>query len=196
VRGDVYGATACDGVGDEKDRAQARAVLAVSRYSLGVPGPAATQGEQREPVGACAYKVFEQMERAAAQGARLLHDATACTTPQQGVSYRCSKNTATSLPRPRPSARPRVRLGVDDAPATSGEGNHRWRRPRCHGAFINPLLTGLAQWFVDQTGEQRGFFGALASGRVRGEGDIGRVPGIVRVPEMDEEADEDKSSQE
>ena len=77
--------------GDEKDRPQARAVLAVSRYSLGVPGyrlqgyqamrggpvPEATQWEQLEVVGDCASKVFEAMEREAAQGARIFQDDTA-----------------------------------------------------------------------------------------------------------------------
>lgn len=89
----------------------------------------------------------------------------------------------------------KVSLAVDGTPAASGAGDPRWRRPRCCGASIGPLLTGLAQRFVDQTGEQLGFFGALASGGVRGEGGVGRVPGIVRVPERDEEADEDKSGQ-
>jgi transposase len=79
------------GVGEEKYSAQARAVLAVSRYYLGVPGyrlqgyqamlgvpvPDATQWDQIEVVGDCAYKVFAQMEREAAQGALIFHDDTA-----------------------------------------------------------------------------------------------------------------------
>jgi hypothetical protein len=47
----------------------------------------------------------------------------------------------------------KVSLGVDGTPAASGEGDHRGRRPWCRGAFINPLLTGFAQRFMDQTGE-------------------------------------------
>jgi hypothetical protein len=89
----------------------------------------------------------------------------------------------------------KVCLGVDGAPAASGEGDHRWRGLRCRGASSSPLFTGLAQRFVAQTGERLGCFGALASGGVRGAGGVGRVPGIVRGPEMEEEADEDKSSQ-
>ena len=79
------------GVGDEKYSAQARAVLAASRYYLGVPGyrlqgyqamlgvpvPDATQWDQIEVVGDCAYKVFEHMEREAAQGELIFHDDTA-----------------------------------------------------------------------------------------------------------------------
>ena len=80
-----------DGVGEEKYSAQARAVLVVSRYYLGVPGyrlqgyqamlgvpvPDATQWDQIEGVGDCAYKVFARMEREAAQGELIFHDDTA-----------------------------------------------------------------------------------------------------------------------
>jgi hypothetical protein len=38
----------------------------------------------------------------------------------------------------------KVRVGVDGAPAASGEGDHGWRRPGRLGACISPLLTGLA----------------------------------------------------
>jgi hypothetical protein len=75
----------------DKYRAQARAVLAVSRYDLGIPGyrlqgyqamlgipvPAATQWDQIEVVGDCAYKVCAQMEREAAQGELIFQDDTA-----------------------------------------------------------------------------------------------------------------------
>ena len=66
--------------------------------------------------------------------------------------------------------RTEVLRGVDGASASSGEGDHRRGRPGGLGASISPLLTGLAKRFVDQTGERLGFFGALASGFVRGEG--------------------------
>ena len=89
--GAIFTAGLPAGVGDEKYRPQARAVLAVSRYSLGVPGyrlqgyqamlgvpvPEATQWEQLEVVGDCAYKVFEAMEREAAQGDPMFQDDTA-----------------------------------------------------------------------------------------------------------------------
>jgi transposase len=89
--GAIFTAELPAGVGAEKYSAQARAVLAVSRYYLGVPGyrlqgyqamlgvpvPDATQWDQIEVVGDCAYKVFEQLEREAAQGEVIFQDDTA-----------------------------------------------------------------------------------------------------------------------
>jgi transposase len=89
--GAIFTARLPAGVGDEKYSAQARAVLVVSRYYLGVPGyrlqgyqamlgvpvPDATQWDQIEVVGDCAYKVFAQLEREAAQGELIFHDDTA-----------------------------------------------------------------------------------------------------------------------
>jgi transposase len=89
--GAIFPAGLPEGVGEEKYSARARAVLAVSRYYLGVPGyrlqgyqamlgvpvPDATQWDQIEIVGDCAYKVFEQMEREAAQGELIFQDDTA-----------------------------------------------------------------------------------------------------------------------
>jgi transposase len=89
--GAIFTARLPAGVGAEKYSARARAVLAVSRYYLGVPGyrlqgyqamlgvpvPDATQWDQIEVVGDCAYKVFEHMEREAAQGELIFHDDTA-----------------------------------------------------------------------------------------------------------------------
>jgi hypothetical protein len=89
--GEIFTAGLPAGVGDEKYSARARAVLAVSRYYLGVPGyrlqgyqamlgvpvPDATQWDQIEMVGDCAYKVCAQMEKEAAQGELIFHDDTA-----------------------------------------------------------------------------------------------------------------------
>ena len=89
--GAIFTAGLPGGVGEEKYSAQARAVLAVSRYYLGVPGyrlqgyqamlgvpvPDATQWDQIEQVGDCAYMVFEQLEQVAAQGELIFHDDTA-----------------------------------------------------------------------------------------------------------------------
>jgi transposase len=89
--GAIFTAGLPAGAGEEKYSAQARAVLAVSRYYLGIPGyrlqayqamlgvpvPDATQWDQIEAVGDCAYKVFEHMEREAAQGELIFHDDTA-----------------------------------------------------------------------------------------------------------------------
>jgi hypothetical protein len=89
--GEIFTAGLPASVGEEKYSAQARAVLAVSRYYLGVPGyrlegyqamlgvpvPDATQWDQIEGVGDCAYKVFAQMESEAAQGEVIFQDDTA-----------------------------------------------------------------------------------------------------------------------
>src|ERR687888_595423 len=89
--GQIFTAGLPEGVGEEKYSARARAVLAVSRYYLGVPGyrvqgyqamlgvpvPDATQWDQIEKVGDCAYVVFAQMEQAAAQGELIFQDDTA-----------------------------------------------------------------------------------------------------------------------
>ncbi len=88
--GEIFTAGLPAGVGKEKYSAQARAALAVSRYYLGVPGyrlegyqamlgvpvPDATQWDEIEVVGDCAYKVFEQMEKEAAQGELIFQDDT------------------------------------------------------------------------------------------------------------------------
>jgi len=89
--GEIFTAGLPAEVGAEKYSARARAVLAVSRYYLGIPGyrlqgyqamlgvpvPDATQWDQIEAVGDCAYKVFEQLEQVAAQGELMFHDDTA-----------------------------------------------------------------------------------------------------------------------
>lgn len=89
--GQIFTAGLPDGVEAEQYSARARAVLVVSRYYLGLPGyrmqgyqamlgvpvPDATQWDQIEQVGDCAYVVFLQLERVAAQGELIFHDDTA-----------------------------------------------------------------------------------------------------------------------
>jgi transposase len=89
--GQIFTAGLPEDAGEDKYSARARAVLAVSRYYLGVPGyrlqgyqamlgvpmPDATQWDQIEHVGNCAYRVFRQMEQVAAQGTLIFHDDTA-----------------------------------------------------------------------------------------------------------------------
>src|SRR5467141_1380554 len=89
--GQIFTAGLPDGVGEEKYSARSRAVLAVSRYSLGVPFyrlqgyqamlgvpvPDATQWDQIEKVGDCSYVVFAYLERLAAQGELIYQDDTA-----------------------------------------------------------------------------------------------------------------------
>ncbi|HEY5864087.1 MAG TPA: transposase [Candidatus Tectomicrobia bacterium] len=89
--GQIFTAGLPDGVSEATYSPRARAVLAVGRYvlglpfsrieayqaMLGVPVPDATQWDQIEQVGDCAYVVFAQMEQVAAQGELIFQDDTA-----------------------------------------------------------------------------------------------------------------------
>jgi transposase len=80
--GQIFTASVPAAAGTEKYSARARAVLALARYYLGVPWyrlesfqaqvgvpmPDATQWDQVELVGDCAYPLFKSLERMAAQG--------------------------------------------------------------------------------------------------------------------------------
>src|SRR6266478_3877170 len=88
--GQIFTASLPPEAGEEKYSAQARAVLAVSRYylglplyrveayqaMLGVPVPDATQWDEIEKVGDCSYVVFEHLETLAAQGELIYQDDT------------------------------------------------------------------------------------------------------------------------
>jgi hypothetical protein len=88
--GEVFTAPLPVEAGEEKYTPRARAVLALSRYSLGVPFyrlegfqalvgvpvADATQWDQAERVADCAYPVFEEMKRLAAQGEVIYQDDT------------------------------------------------------------------------------------------------------------------------
>jgi transposase len=88
--GQVFTAPLPVEAGEEKYTARARAVLAMSRYYLGlpfyrlegfqalvgVPVADATQWGQAERVADCAYPVFEEMKRLAAQGEVIFQDDT------------------------------------------------------------------------------------------------------------------------
>ncbi len=117
--GEVFTAGLPPGVGKEKYSAQARAVLAVSRYYLGVPGyrlqgyqamlgvpvPDASQWDQIEIVGDCAYKVFEQLEREAAQGEVIFQDDTAVRILSLMQENRALGEQATAQGLSAPTAR-------------------------------------------------------------------------------------------
>jgi transposase len=88
--GQIFTAPLPADVGEEKYTGRARAVLALARYYLGVPWyrlesfqalvgvpvPDATQWDQVEHVGNCAYPVFKHFERMAAQGDVIYQDDT------------------------------------------------------------------------------------------------------------------------
>lgn len=88
--GQVFTAELPAEAGEEKYSARAKAVLALSRYDLGlplyrlqsyqamlgVPLPDATQWDLIEHVGDCSYRVFEALETLAAQGELIYQDDT------------------------------------------------------------------------------------------------------------------------
>jgi len=88
--GQIFTASLPTEVGEDKYSTRARAVLAIGRYylglpfyrlqsyqaMLGVPVADATQWDQIEQVGDCSYRVFEVLERLAAQGELIHQDDT------------------------------------------------------------------------------------------------------------------------
>ena len=91
--------------------------------------------------------------------------------------------------------RTKMPRGVDGAPASAREDDHRRWRARGFGTRIEPLLTGLAQGFMDISGERFGFFGALAAGFVWLERRCRGGARSVGPPDMDEETTQHQSNQ-
>jgi hypothetical protein len=88
-----------------------------------------------------------------------------------------------------------VRAGVDSASASSGEGKKgRWRARRLR-AFVGSLLTGLAERFVEESGEGFGLFGAFALALVKCQGRLRSTRWVVEQSDMDEETDQHESDQ-
>ena len=56
-----------------------------------------------------------------------------------------------------------MRPWIDTPSATLGEADERRGRARCLGGSIGSLLTGRAQWFVDEARKGFGFCGTFAS---------------------------------
>jgi hypothetical protein len=89
----------------------------------------------------------------------------------------------------------KVSLGVDGAPAASGEDDYRGWRARRFGAGMGLLLTGLAQRFVDEARKGCGFCGTFASAFVGFGRRFRRTGWVVGQADMDEEADQHESDQ-
>ena len=89
-----------------------------------------------------------------------------------------------------------MRLGVDSPLASAGEADEgRWEVRRL-GACCGRLFTGFTKRFMDESRKGFGVFGALASGRVRLEGRLGRGTWMIRPPDMHDEANQYESDQE
>jgi transposase len=132
--GQIFTAGLPNDAGEEKYSARARAVLAVSRYYLGLPGyrvqgyqamlgvpvPDATQWDQIEQVGDCAYVVFEQMEHVAAQGELLFHDDTAVRI----LSLMKENSDRLAAARAQGMATPKERTGMHTTALVVQVGEH------------------------------------------------------------------------
>ena len=161
--GEIFTAGLPAGVGEEKYSAQARAVLAVSRYYLGVPGyrlqgyqamlgvpvPDATQWEQIEMVGDCAYKVFEALEREAAQGEVIFQDDTAVRI----LSFIKENRALFDQAKAQGLSKPNERTGMHTTALAVQVGEHTailYYSSRCHAgenlqALLDKREAGLAK---------------------------------------------------
>ena len=85
---------------------------------------------------------------------------------------------------------------IDGAPSPSREAHEgRWRAGCRLRAWIGPLLTGLAEGFVDQSSEGFGFCGAFASVLVGFKGQRERGGWLVGPPDMNQETENEQSNQ-
>lgn len=117
--GQIFTASLPPEAGDEKYSPRARAVLAVSRCYLGlpfyrlqgyqamvgVPVPDSTQWDQIEKVGDCSYKVFEYLERLAAQGDLIHQDDTSVRILSLMAENRQIRAAADAMGLSRPEER-------------------------------------------------------------------------------------------
>ncbi len=117
--GQMFTAPLPEEAGEAKYSARARAVLAIGRYYLGlpfyrvqgyqamlvVPVPDATQWDQIEKVGDCSYRVFEHLERLAAQGDLIHQDDTSVRMLSLMAENRKIRAQAEALGLSRPTER-------------------------------------------------------------------------------------------
>ena len=132
--GQIFTAGLPAGASATKYSPQARAVLAVGRSllglplyriaayqaMLGVPVPDATQWDQIEAVGDCAYGVFEQMERVAAQGELIFHDDTAVRI----LAFMQENSDRLAAAQPQGGSTPNERTGMHTTALVVKVGEH------------------------------------------------------------------------
>lgn len=153
--GQIFTAALPRDVSQEKYSARARAVLALARYYLGVPWyrlesfqalvgvpvPDATQGDQAEVVGDCAYPVFRCLERLAAQGEVIFQD----DTPQRVLALIAENQQATAQAHARGDTRDTVRTGMQTTALIVQVGERRiclyYTGRRHAGENLEVLLT-------------------------------------------------------
>jgi hypothetical protein len=81
-------------------------------------------------------------------------------------------------------------------PTSLGKGDHGRRSAWRLAAGIGFLLTGLAEWFVDQPRKGCGGCGVHTTGLVRLARHLGHHTRIVGPPNMEEKAEQHQSDQE
>jgi hypothetical protein len=156
--GQIFTATLPDEAGDEKYSARARAVLAMSRYylglpsyrvesyqaMLGVPVPDATQWDQIERVADSGYVVFAHLEGLAAQGELIYQD----DTPVRILSLIEENHQAQVHAEAQGVSRSKDRTGMYTTALVVNIGEHRiflYYSGRSHaGENLKALLTKRA----------------------------------------------------
>jgi transposase len=132
--GQIFTASA-PAAGTEKYTARARAVLALARYSLGlpwyrlegfqalvgVPVPDATQWDQGEIVGDCTHPIFKCLEKLAAQGEVIFQD----DTPGRVLTLIEENQIARAQARAQGKTKPDTRTGMQTTALIVQAGEQR-----------------------------------------------------------------------
>jgi hypothetical protein len=156
--GQIFTAPLPAGAGAEKYSARARAVLALARYYLGVPWyrlesfqalvgvpvPDATQWDQVEHVGNCAYPLFKHLERLAAQGEVIYQD----DTPTRVLTLIEENRQRPSQAPAEASLRGDADDGVDRAGGGEADLSILYRAATCRresGRALNPARAAARQ---------------------------------------------------
>ena len=180
--GEIFTAGVPAGVGTEKYSAQARAVLAVSRYYLGIPGyrlqgyqamrgvpvPDAPQWDQIEGVGDCAYVGFAPREKEAAQGELICQDDTMVRI----LSLMKENLAMLSAARAQGLSAPKARTGMHTTALAGQVGEHTAILYYASRHHAGENLQGLLDKREAGLGQPLVMSDALASNAVADEGQL------------------------